>query len=52
MATELFAAIRGGDATAVERLLELDGGLVDAYDENGLSPVLAALSAMTATRRR
>jgi len=43
MATELFAAIRGGDATAVERLLELDGGLVDAHDENGLSPVLAAL---------
>jgi ankyrin repeat protein len=43
MATELFTAIRGGDAAAVERLLELDRGLVDAHDENGLSPILAAL---------
>src|SRR3989442_6133116 len=43
MAMELFTAIRGGDATAVERLLELDRGLVDAHDENGLSPILAAL---------
>src|SRR2546430_8304419 len=43
MATELFTAIRGGDATTVERLLDLDGRLVDAHDENGLSPILAAL---------
>ena len=43
MATELFTAIRGGDATTVERLLERDRGLVDARDENGLSPILAAL---------
>src|SRR2546428_12203653 len=43
MATEPFTAITGGDATEVERLLELDRGLVDAHDENGLSPILAAL---------
>jgi ankyrin repeat protein len=43
MATELFAAIKGGDKGAVERLLERDRGLVDARDESGLSPVLAAL---------
>ncbi len=43
MATELFTAIRGGDAEAVERLLERDRGLVDAHDESGLSPILAAL---------
>jgi ankyrin repeat protein len=43
MASELFAAISSGDATTVERLLERDKTLVDARDENGLSPVLAAL---------
>jgi ankyrin repeat protein len=43
MATELFTAIKGGDTTAVERLLERDRGLADARDENGLSPILTAL---------
>ena len=43
MAAELFTAIEGGDAKAVERLLEKDRGLVDARDKNGLSPILAAL---------
>ncbi|TMC76855.1 MAG: ankyrin repeat domain-containing protein, partial [Chloroflexi bacterium] len=43
MATELFTAIKGGDKTTVERLLDRDGALVDARDETGLSPVLAAL---------
>jgi ankyrin repeat protein len=43
MATELFAAIKGGDKARVERLLERDRALVDARDETGLSPVLAAL---------
>ena len=43
MATEMFTAIADGDAAAVERLLERDSKLVDARDENGLSPILAAL---------
>ena len=43
MATELFTAIKGGDKATVERLLERDRALVDARDEKGLSPVLAAL---------
>jgi ankyrin repeat protein len=43
MATELFTAIAGGDQAAVERILERDRGLADARDENGLSPILAAL---------
>lgn len=43
MATELFTAIKGGDTAAVERLLEKDRALVDARDESGLSPILAAL---------
>lgn len=43
MATELFRAIEGGDMSAVERLLERDRGLVDAHDEDGLSPILVAL---------
>lgn len=43
MATELFAAIKGGDQAEVERLLERDRGLVDARDEKGRSPILAAL---------
>src|SRR2546428_3301637 len=42
-ATELFAAIKAGDLTAVERALTADRSLVDARDESGLSPVLAAL---------
>ena len=43
MATELFTAIKGGDKATVERLLERDRALVDARDETGLSPILAAL---------
>jgi ankyrin repeat protein len=43
MVTELFTAIKGGDKTEVERLLEHDRALVDARDENGLSPTLVAL---------
>jgi uncharacterized protein len=43
MATELFTAIKGGDKAAVGRLLERDRELVDARDENGLSPILTAL---------
>jgi uncharacterized protein len=43
VATELFAAIKGGDKATVERALERDRELVDARDESGLSPILAAL---------
>jgi ankyrin repeat protein len=43
MATELFAAIKGGDRDTVERLLERDRTLVDSHDADGLSPILAAL---------
>jgi ankyrin repeat protein len=43
MAAELFAAIKGGDKAAAERLLERDAALVEARDENGLSPILTAL---------
>jgi ankyrin repeat protein len=43
MAAELFTAIKAGDKAAVERLLERDPTLVDARDENGLSPTLVAL---------
>ena len=43
MATEIFTAIKGGDAATVERLLERDRALVDARDENELSPILVAL---------
>ncbi|TME63504.1 MAG: hypothetical protein E6I54_07280 [Chloroflexi bacterium] len=43
MTAELFAAIKSGDMATVERVLERDRGLVDARDEDGLSPVLAAL---------
>ena len=43
MAADLFTAIKGGDTEAVERLLDQDRALVDARDESGLSPVLAAL---------
>ncbi len=42
-ATELFAAIKAGDLAAVERAFTADRSLVDARDESGLSPVLAAL---------
>src|SRR6266550_817803 len=43
MAADLFTAIKGGDTEAVERLLDRDHDLVEARDESGLSPVLAAL---------
>jgi len=43
MTTDLFSAIKGGDTAAVERLLEGNRGLVDARDDTGLSPLLAAL---------
>jgi ankyrin repeat protein len=43
MAGELFAAIKRGDRSEVERVLERDRTLVDARDENGLSPTLVAL---------
>jgi uncharacterized protein len=40
---DLFAAIKAGDKAGVDRLLEADPALVDARDENGLSPTLVAL---------
>jgi uncharacterized protein len=43
MARELFVAIKAGDTAGVERLLGNDRRLVDARDEDGLSPVLVAL---------
>ena len=43
MAGELFAAIKRGDKSEVERVLDRDRTLVDARDENGLSPTLVAL---------
>jgi ankyrin repeat protein len=43
VATEFFAAIKGGDKASVQRSLERDRGLVDARDETGLSPILTAL---------
>jgi ankyrin repeat protein len=43
VAAELFTAIKGGDRSAAERLLDGDRGLVDARDEDGLSPILVAL---------
>jgi len=43
MAADLFSAIKAGDKATVERLLERDRALVDARDEKGLSPILAAL---------
>jgi uncharacterized protein len=43
VAAELFAAIKGGERAAVERHLDQDRTLVDARDENGLSPILIAL---------
>jgi ankyrin repeat protein len=43
MAGDLFAAIKRGDKSEVERVLDRDRDLVDARDENGLSPTLMAL---------
>ena len=43
MASELFRAIKAGDAAEVERLLSADRDLVEARDENSLSPILVAL---------
>jgi len=42
-ATDLFAAIRGGDAVAVRTLLDAEPGLTTAKNEQGQSPVLAAV---------
>jgi ankyrin repeat protein len=43
MAMDLFNAIKGGDKATVERVLDGQRTLVDARDENGLSPILTAL---------
>jgi ankyrin repeat protein len=42
-ATELFAAIRAGDASAVRGMLDADPGLATSKNEQGQSPVLAAV---------
>jgi len=42
-ATELFAAIRAGDAAAVRALLDAQAGLAATKNEQGQSPVLAAV---------
>jgi ankyrin repeat protein len=42
-ATEFFAAIRAGDATAVRGMLDEDPGLATAKNEQGQSPVLVAV---------
>ena len=42
-AAELFAAIRGGDTATVRTLLDAQPGLVGAKNEQGQSPVLAAV---------
>jgi uncharacterized protein len=42
-AKELFAAIRGGDVAVVRSLLDADPALVNAKNEQGQSPVLAAV---------
>jgi ankyrin repeat protein len=42
-AAELFAAIRGGDAAAVRALLDAQPDLTGAKNEQGQSPVLAAV---------
>jgi uncharacterized protein len=42
-ATELFAAIRGGDANVVRTLLDADPALAAAKNAQGQSPVLAAV---------
>jgi uncharacterized protein len=41
--TELFAAIRAGDATAVRALLDANPGLASAKNEQGQSPLLASV---------
>jgi ankyrin repeat protein len=43
MSAELFTAIKRGDKADTERALERDPALVDARDENGVSPLLTAL---------
>lgn len=43
MATDFFTAIKSGDGSTVERLLERDRGLIDARDADGLSPIFVAL---------
>ena len=43
MATELFTAIKSGDRSAVDDLLDRDPRLLRARDDSGLSPILAAL---------
>ena len=43
MSKELFDAIKKGDAATVERLVDGDPRLVNARDDNGLSPILIAL---------
>jgi uncharacterized protein len=40
---EFFAAIKGGDTSTVEQLLDRDRSLADARDDNGISPILTAL---------
>jgi uncharacterized protein len=40
---ELFRAIKGGDKAGAEELLERQPMLVDARDDDGLSPILVAL---------
>jgi ankyrin repeat protein len=42
MSAELFAAIRAGDSTKVQALLDGDPALVDAKDEHGLSALTIA----------
>lgn len=43
MSTELFTAIKSGDRSAVDDLLDRDPRLMSARDDSGLSPILAAL---------
>jgi ankyrin repeat protein len=43
MSAELFAAIRQGDASTVERLLAADPGLASAREEGGVSAILTAI---------
>jgi len=42
---QLFAAIRGGDGTAVDRLLAAHPALANARDEEGSTPLMAAVDA-------
>jgi ankyrin repeat protein len=43
MSAELFAAIRKGDASTVDRLLAADPGLAAAREEGGVSAILTAV---------